>query len=415
MLSNRLHALAASVLVAGLLTPGFAQAQEPDQEFRNGVKAFEEARFEEAEVHFRNVLKSQPDHEQALKYRDEAGYHFWVRVLAKGGRLATVAQRILKQAEEAAIRERQDMEKLRAEMPGLWAEDFMTEVETTERLIALYGHYVVPELVSVLSDKREEDRRVRALHLLKRLGDEGTLAVIELLESEDITLQQNAAVALGHMGDIRAVPPLMRLESKAGDSHVKAAARRSIDQLGGLDGGVPETYARIAEEFYRENPIFVTNRYREYVVWQWQTDRLGRRDVARFRWNEEVAEEYCYDGLSVAPDNQALWTLLLDVYAQEWTEIEETLRVAQQVKDAGGEFDDEEIARLTTMQEQLAKVKMLVASRGADGLFSALGKAMADQRAPVAVFLIERLQELDIDGSLLAGGGSVEFLPSEIG
>jgi HEAT repeat protein len=412
MLSNRLHALAASVLVAGLLTPGFAQAQEPDQEFRNGVKAFEEARFEEAEVHFRNVLKSQPDHEQALKYRDEAGYHFWVRVLAKGGRLATVAQRILKQAEEAAIRERQDMEKLRAEMPGLWAEDFMTEVETTERLIALYGHYVVPELVSVLSDKREEDRRVRALHLLKRLGDEGTLAVIELLESEDITLQQNAAVALGHMGDIRAVPPLMRLESKAGDSHVKAAARRSIDQLGGLDGGVPETYARIAEEFYRENPIFVTNRYREYVVWQWQTDRLGRRDVARFRWNEEVAEEYCYDGLSVAPDNQALWTLLLDVYAQEWTEIEETLRVAQQVKDAGGEFDDEEIARLTTMQEQLAKVKMLVASRGADGLFSALGKAMADQRAPVAVFLIERLQELDIDGSLLAGGGSVEFLPS---
>jgi hypothetical protein len=306
MLSNRLHALAASVLVAGLLSPGFALAQEPDQEFRNGVKAFEEARFEEAEVHFRNVLKSQPDHEQALKYRDEAGYHFWVRVLAKGGRLATVAQRILKQAEEAAIRERQDMEKLRAEMPGLWAEDFMTEVETTERLIALYGHYVVPELVSVLSDKREEDRRVRALSLLKRLGDEGTLAVIELLESEDITLQQNAAVALGHMGDIRAVPPLMRLESKASDSHVKAAARKSIEALGGLDSGAPESYARIAEEFYRENPIFITNRYREYVVWQWQTDRLGRRDVARFRWNEEVAEEYCYDGLSIAPDNQAL-------------------------------------------------------------------------------------------------------------
>lgn len=412
MLSNRLHALAASVLVAGLLSPGFAHAQQPDQEFRNGVKAFEEARFEEAEVHFRNVLKSQPDHEQALKYRDEAGYHFWVRVLAKGGRLATVAQRILKQAEEAAIRERQDMEKLRQEMPGLWAEDFMTEVETTERLIALYGHYVVPELVSVLSDKREEDRRVRALSLLKRLGDEGTLAVIELLESEDITLQQNAAVALGHMGDIRAVPPLMRLETKASDSHVKAAARRSIDQLGGLEGAAPEAYARIAEEFYRENPIFVTNRYREYVVWQWQSDRLGRRDVARFRWNEEVAEEYCYDGLSIAPDNQALWTLLLDVYAQEWTEIEETLRVAQQVKDRGGEFDDEEIARLTTMQEQLAKVKMLVASRGAEGIFSALGKAMADQRAPIAVFLIERLQELDVDGALLAGGGSVEFLPA---
>lgn len=412
MLSKWQHALAASALAVGLLAPGVARAQEPDREFRNGVKAFEEGRFEEAEGHFRNVLKSQPDHEQALRYRDEAGYHFWVRVLAKGGRLSVVAQRILKQAEEAAIRERQDTEKLRQDMQGLWSDDFMTEVETTERLVALYGHYVIPELVSVLSDRREDDRRVRALQLLKRLGDEGTLAVIELLESDDITLQQNGAVALGHMGDIRAIPPLMRLAQRASDSHVKEAANTAISQLGGgLDGAAPDAYARIAEEFYRENPVFITNRYREYVVWEWQQDRLGRRDVPRFRWNEEVAEEFCYDGLSISPDHQALWTLLLDVYAQQWTEIEETLRVAQQVQDAGGDFDQDEVSQLQQMQEQLKKVKMLVASRGAEGIFSALGKAMADQRAPVAVFLIERLQELDFDASILSGGGSVSFLP----
>ncbi|MCO5169662.1 MAG: HEAT repeat domain-containing protein [Planctomycetes bacterium] len=412
MLSTWQRALAACALAAILLTPGVARAQQPDQEFRNGVKAFEEGRFEEAEAHFRNVLKSQPSHEQALRYRDEAGYHFWVRVLAKGGRLATVAQRVLKAAEEAAVRERQDQGKLRQDMAGLWSDDFMTEVETTERLVALYGHYVVPELVSVLSDRREEDRRVRALSLLKRLGDEATLAVIELLESEDVTLQQNAAVALGHMGDIRAVPPLRRLAERASDPHVKEAANRSVSQLGNIEGSTADAYARIAEEFYRENPIFMTHRYREYVVWQWQQDRLGRRDVPRFRWNEEVAEEYCYDGLSVSPDHQALWTLLLNVYAQEWTEIEETLRVARQVKDAGGEFDDDEVSRLEQMQEQLAKVKMLVASRGAEGVLSALGKALADQRAPVAVFLIERLQELNIDPALLSGGGSVSFLPA---
>ena len=248
MLSKWQHALAASALAVGLLAPGVARAQEPDQEFRNGVKAFEEGRFEEAEVHFRNVLKSEPDHEQALRYRDEAGYHFWVRVLAKGGRLSVVAQRILKQAEEAAVRERQDTEKLRQEMQGLWADDFMTEVETTERLVALYGHYVIPELVQVLSDRREDDRRVRALQLLKRLGDEGTLAVIELLESDDITLQQNAAVALGHMGDIRAVPPLMRLAQRASDPHVKEAANTAVSALGGMDGSAPDAYARIAHE-----------------------------------------------------------------------------------------------------------------------------------------------------------------------
>src|SRR5687767_11416241 len=66
MPSKRQHALSA-ILVAGLglITPGIARAQDADSEFRQGVAAFEEGRFEEAEVHFRNVLKSQPDHVQA--------------------------------------------------------------------------------------------------------------------------------------------------------------------------------------------------------------------------------------------------------------------------------------------------------------------------------------------------------------
>jgi hypothetical protein len=354
MPSKRHHALWA-ILAAGLglFTPSVVRAQEPDSEFRNGVAAFEEGRFEEAEVHFRNVLKSQPDHAQALRYRDEAGYQFWVRVLAKGGRLATVAQRMLKAAELAAIRERQDVEILRKEVANLWSDDFMTVVETTEKLVALHGHYVVPELVAVLSDKREEDKRVTALQLLKRLGEEGTLAVIELLESDDITLQQNGAVALGHMGDIRAIPALKRLATRASDSHVKEAANKAVAELGDFGGDAPQAYAKVAEEFYRENPMFLTNRYREYVVWTWQEERLGRRDVARFRWNEEVAEEFCYDGLSVKPDDEALWTLLLDIYAQEWTEIEETLRAAQMQKDRGGEFDDEDMGKLQQMQDQL--------------------------------------------------------------
>lgn len=403
-------------LLAGALMMGGASravAQDGGAEFSEGVKAFEQGRFEEAEVHFRNVLKTKPDSAQAVRYRDEAGYHFWVKVLARGGKLAIVAQRILQAAEEASIRERQDLEKLRAEMQGLWSDDFMTEIETTERLVAKYGHYVVPELVSVLSDRREDDKRVRAISLLARLGDEGTLAVVELLESPDATLQQNAAVCLGHMRDIRALPPLKRLQEKASDPHVKAAAAAAIKNINGPDFPTAEYYARIAEEFYRENPLFMVNRYREYVVWSWNQDRLAKRDVLRHRWNEEVAEEYCYDGLSIAPDDAALWTLLLNVYAQEWTEVEETVRVAQQVKDKGGEFSDEELQKFQAAQAGLAKVKMLVASAGPEAVLGALGKALADQRAPNAVFLIERLQEMNIEPELLQGGAAVAYLPLE--
>src|SRR2546423_6165861 len=74
-------------------------AAEADEEFRSGVKAFEEGRFEDAEKHFREVLKSRPSDEQARLYRDEAGYQFWVQVLARGGNLATLGKRILSSAE----------------------------------------------------------------------------------------------------------------------------------------------------------------------------------------------------------------------------------------------------------------------------------------------------------------------------
>jgi CheY-like chemotaxis protein len=408
---NRFARLAGAGILAVGLTCGTAAAQDADAEFRLGVNAFEQGKFEEAEQHFRNVIKSKPDHTQALRYRDEAGYHFWVKVLARGGRLATVAKRVLKSAEKAAVRERQDADALREDMRGLWADDFMTEVETIEKLIAKYGHYVVPEVVQILAERQEDEKRVRVIQLLARLGNEGTLAVIELLEAEDVGLQQNAATILGHTKDVRAIPPLKRLAGKSSDPHVKEACFNSIKKIQGPDFQTPEYFARVAEAFYQENPLFMVNRYQEYVVWKWRDGKLTQREVPRFRWNEEVAEEFAYDGLEVDPENQVLWMNLLNTYAQEWTEIEETLRTANMVKARGGDVDEDELAKMEELKTGLAKVKMLVASRGADGVLGALGKALKDQRAPVAVFLIERLQDINLDEAFLEGGGAINYLP----
>jgi len=405
-----------AVLLAGLLlTVGYtppAHAQDPDTEFRSGVAAFEQGRFEEAEKHFANVLKSRPDHTQALRYRDEAGYRFWVQVLARGGRLGDVAKRILKAAEEGAVRARQDEEKLREVLEGLWSDDFMTQIETVEQIVAKWGHYVVPLVVDVLKDRHDDEKRVRVIQLLARLGEEGTLAVIELLEAkDDVVLLQNAAAILGHTGDVRAIPPLKRLEVSSQDALVKEAARKAILQIGDPGGDATDTYARAAEAFYEGNPLFLDNRYHEHVVWKWRNGRLTHRTVPRFRWNEELAEEYAYDGLTVDPEDQSLWMSLLNTYAQEVTEIEESLRVARMIGDRGGEVDGDAVAEMEELTAALQKARMLVASRGADGVLAALGKALADQRAQVAVFLIERLHELNLDDSMLTGGGAIEFLP----
>ncbi|MDF1667785.1 MAG: hypothetical protein P1V97_38970, partial [Planctomycetota bacterium] len=92
-----------AIISIGLPESVFAQ----DAQFRNGVKAFEEGRFEDAEKSFTDVLKANPSNEDALSFRDEAGYKFWVEVLARGGRLGTLARRLLKRAESGAKKDRQ--------------------------------------------------------------------------------------------------------------------------------------------------------------------------------------------------------------------------------------------------------------------------------------------------------------------
>jgi len=87
---------------AELAKDRFEQPYNPDRQFRLGVEAYERGEFEAAELHFRNVLRSKPSHDQALHYRDEAGYTFWVRTLARGDRLSEVAKRLLRKAEEPA-------------------------------------------------------------------------------------------------------------------------------------------------------------------------------------------------------------------------------------------------------------------------------------------------------------------------
>src|SRR5947209_1971947 len=136
-----------STIATSWLACQHASAGEPDEEFRAGVKDFEEGLFEKAEGHFREVLKSKPSDEQARLYRDEAGYHFWVQVLAKGGNLETLGKRLLAAAERGAIRDRQDDAKMDAALKRFDSDDFMTQMEAQEEIIAVHGHYIVPKLV----------------------------------------------------------------------------------------------------------------------------------------------------------------------------------------------------------------------------------------------------------------------------
>lgn len=396
-----------AIISLGLPQSVFAQ----DAQFREGVKAFEEGRFEDAEKAFREVLKANPSNEDALSFRDEAGYKFWVDVLARGGRLGTLARRILKRAETGAKKERQSEEKMREMLKTmLETESYIEQFAMVEKLVQQHGHYTVPLLVEILGDQKEAEKRVRTISYLKRLGDEGILALLELLESEKSLLQQNACIILGHIRDRRALPALKRKAETSKDSDVKKEATTALSRFE-FSGKSTDAYAVLGEAYYKENPLVMVNPYKEWVVWKWRGTRLTRKIVRRYAWNDQIAEELAYDGLSVDPNDQRLWALLINVYAMQWNEVTGTLRVMRQVQDRGGEVDSELMGSLEKEKTRLKKANMIIASAGREALFGALQKALEDNNAAVAITIIEALRDIKVEAGDLPASGASQVLP----
>jgi HEAT repeat protein len=388
-----------------------ALADGPDEDFRAGVKAFEEGRYEQAEESFRKALIAKPSDDQARLYRDEAGYHFWVQVLARGGNLAILGKRILAAAERGALKQRQDEAHMDADLQGFWSDNFMEQMEAQEKIIAVHGAYIVPKLVESLGARREDDKRVRVIGLLSRLGEEGTLSLLQCLKSDDSLTRQNACIILGNVRDWRALPLLKKAAEKDADPHVKGEAATAIKKIG--EGrGTAEMFAFVADRFYKEHPLVMINRFREWVSWHWKDGKLKYQDEARPLWNDKVAQEFAYEGLSISPNDDALWSILISSYVQEWAKIEEIRRVAQQRKDKGGDLDEAavaELARLDDLAKSRRRLMALARVGGIGRIFKALQKAQEDGNSQVAVKLIEMLDDCNVTADMLPGPGAVSI------
>jgi HEAT repeat protein len=96
----------------------------------------------------------------------------------------------------------------------------------------------VPSLIRALRDHDAEVRETAA-RALSGIGTEAVLPLFEVLTSPDVTAQRLAAQALGRIGDIRAVRPLVeciRANRQAGASYLEPleAARAARDALSAI-------------------------------------------------------------------------------------------------------------------------------------------------------------------------------------
>ncbi|MHC4663082.1 MAG: hypothetical protein ACYS8W_15585 [Planctomycetota bacterium] len=439
--------LIVGVLLAAVVAP-FNTLRADDSElrelFRTGLDLYLQNELKQAYDKFNSFLSKNPSAKLALEMRDEAGYGFFVKALAESDHNFVVTMR--KILERAAIGEkirRVDDDRIKELLDKIrdYGKDDSKFVEKYRIMVLItqtIGQWVAPFCVEALGDNQDDEFRTDIIHLLYKLGEDVTLAVIEMLDAPNQNVRQNAAIILGHIGDWRALPALkavyenqrspiwtlaeddaakgkMRLPMGDNDAFVRKEAAFAIRKVSGgkLPDELPfapDLYYALAYRYYLDDLSVILSNYQDWVFWYWspRDNKLKYRIVERFEYNELLAEECCYDGLALRPHDEKLQTLLVCTLYSQREEVLSALRVIDELDQAGAEYDSTLKDLLEKRSKFLERCKTLNYAAGKELLYRALAQSIhRDRNALVAVACIHALRDLKVSGDMLPPKGGL--------
>lgn len=399
-----------------LAAPCWAQEGDARSAFREGVSLFEQGKYEEAKKFFEQFLAANPSSEVALEMQNEAGYQVFVEMLARHDDTATIARKVMELAEKGPARPKQPTEEIQAHIQQMFGDDIELQYRATEWLASQVGPFVVPYMVDYLADKRDNEKRTRAIILLSKLGPDGTNAVLPLLKHKDDFVRQNTCAILGHVRDFKAIPFLKAVAEKREESpHVKKAAQDALKNITGKDAldGSLVYFLALGERYYQEDARVMMNNFKDWTLWDWKEDKLVYRVVPRYVWNEKEAEDACYWAIQHASEGaeggegtlDQIYTLFVSTLFQELVEVRALAEVGEQ-KLAAGNVDPAEVDALKGARDKSWQLEALAESRGEVQVLKALRKALVDRRPEVAVAMCRALLKMRMSEAMLPAEGA---------
>jgi HEAT repeat protein len=286
------------------------------------------------------------------------------------------------------------------------------------------GPYAARFLVPYLGHGQEDLFRARIVLTLTEMGTDVSLAVAEALHSKNPTMRRNAAVVLGNIKDDRTVPALRRAQLNANETpEVKKLAAEALLKITRQPEeqwkDAKEYYVELAENLYNQSPAAVQAWNRAWLVWKWdeEKDTLTEREVPRFAWAQQIAEEALNDALALDPDFRrestgSPWSLLACVHFQQAIDAENGLaaaEAAQKGNDPG--FLPEHLETLKKWLDGADRNLVLAKAVGRVHLYEALGRCLRDGNAQVAVEILDTLRTEGSPDDLPAAGSDAASSP----
>ncbi len=366
-----------------------------------GVREYRAGRYKASSAAFRAALNLSPDNQLLFQFYQSAGDGLLLQ-MEQYAELEDVLKDVLRKARIYQTDMRHDAAYIELLISKLDKTEEERVVATLE-LIAV-GPVAVPHLVARLADNRQDEMRTHVRITLTRMGYRAVMPLNETLKTGSERQAISAATILADIGDQRSLPALKRVaEAKESSDVLKQVATNAIGGIVKNSGmatvpATAELYFAEAQRYFRDGDLvrdeLVAN---EALLWRWddkadEAAKLSYVKAPPYAWNELVAEQLIFDGLSVAPGHSPFFPLLSATYAAEVVDVESRQRLAKE-RTTPVQRPEESVAALAerakAMQAQVLRVHLF----GAEAQFRALQEAIAADRGDVAAFLMRQMQD----------------------
>lgn len=334
------------------------------------MQAYKEDRFDDALAKLRAYVESKPGDEEVYALLNKVDEKTLVRALSQGGEHERLLKYLLGRATPPP-----STAQATAEWTKKQAEDAVTQKDFDVRRRAAMelraaGEMAVPHLYKHLGDA-DAATVVNAMFAFRYLGQDATLALAEVLSSDDARMRGYAAAVLGTIRDPRAAAALKRVADGDSDPGAKAKAAEALSKLGGGGGSAADLYVAQGERYYSHDAAVLDGFDSTRNLWRWEDGALARYEVPSYLYPFQLAEECANDALALDAGHRGARSLLVRALLAQ--------KVEGDVLASNGK----------TPPEALAGAFTLAASQGFQGASDALRTALSNRDWDVAVELCD--------------------------
>ena len=381
--SHSLLAAAVAVVVAG----GSVIAQ--DSPLQEAVTLLRLSKKDEALAKLREILAADPSNTDALQMYRSISQDEWYLLMThrdeqgQPSDIQKIAQSILDRAKVENKERSRDDEAIRALVATATAgdSDYGTRQSAINKLINDHGEFAVPALVEKLGGVDDVEGQIQAIATLAQIGSAAVLPLIEALGSSNDLTVQNAAAALYHIGDPRAVPMMVHLASDD-RAAVSDIARKFVEKHKASGNAVDLLLAQ-SNRYLRGD---VASHAYSAVVWKLDNDRLVAHDVPARLYPSELAKSVAATAVRLAPSSVETRSALAQA----------NLAQANLIESAVAQGDED----LKALEPIAGELKIAALATGLDAVRNALEAGVREGLAPVAIEAIQVLSAAESVDSL---------------